>query len=451
MEVWEYSYSFGEPEQNGKKIRIKKYDASGNKTYDWTPSTFECFFKYDLKGQRIEIVLKDSYRLINGQPSKTITTFTYDVNGNLLTKAWDNCMLDGSSCKETYEYDDHNRKTKQFYFIGSNIADKYTFKNDEKGNCIEKVTFAKDGSTKSTYYKYNDRGNLLKDDSYSFKYDSLGRNIEKISYDQQGKVSTKYTFKYNVIGNKTEESSYSPQSYYNNQPLNPASESKTTYKYNGIGQIVERKYFWKSGVQSNRDDKYTYTYDANGNLTQEIVIYNNGEPYTIFNQNGDSLKTTYKYDDKGNIIEIIKSDKNGNPNNLEKFIYTFYGKIVPVTGKGTGGDSLFIDFSDVGDFMVDDDPSPDEFIQVDVNPVPIKKVDPIYPDEARKANIEGRVFVKTLVDKQGNVKKAVIMSGPEIFHKATIEAAMQWVFKPAMQRDKPIAVWVALPFQFNLR
>jgi len=127
------------------------------------------------------------------------------------------------------------------------------------------------------------------------------------------------------------------------------------------------------------------------------------------------------------------------------------GKIVPVTGKGTGGDSLFIDFSDADDFMVEGDPSEDEFITVDVNPVPIKKVDPIYPDEARKAGIEGRVFVKILIDKQGKVKKAANVTGPEIFHKATIEAAMQWVFKPALQRDKPIAVWVALPFQFKLR
>jgi len=120
----------------------------------------------------------------------------------------------------------------------------------------------------------------------------------------------------------------------------------------------------------------------------------------------------------------------------------------PVVGEGTGGDSLSID---VGDFVVEEEPGMDEFIAVEVNPVPIKKVDPVYPDLARKAGVEGRVFVKVLVDKEGKVKKAAIMTGPDIFHEATIAAAMQWVFKPAIQRDKPIAVWVALPFQFKLR
>jgi protein TonB len=120
----------------------------------------------------------------------------------------------------------------------------------------------------------------------------------------------------------------------------------------------------------------------------------------------------------------------------------------PVSAEGAASGELSID---AGDFVIEEEPGMDEFIAVEVNPVPIKKVDPVYPELARKAGVEGRVFVKVLVDKEGRVKKAAIMTGPEIFHEATIAAAMQWVFKPAIQRDKPIAVWVALPFQFKLR
>jgi protein TonB len=123
-------------------------------------------------------------------------------------------------------------------------------------------------------------------------------------------------------------------------------------------------------------------------------------------------------------------------------------QMAPVTGEGTGGDSLSID---MGDFAVEDEPGMDEFIAVEVQPAVIKRVEPVYPDLARKAGVEGKVFVKVLVDKEGKVKKAIIMTGPEIFHEATVSAALQWVFKPAIQRDKPIAVWVALPFQFKLR
>lgn len=120
----------------------------------------------------------------------------------------------------------------------------------------------------------------------------------------------------------------------------------------------------------------------------------------------------------------------------------------PVAGEGTASDSLFIDPSE---FQIEDEPGMDEFVAFEQPPAPIKKVEPKYPDLARKAGVEGRVFVKVLVDREGKVKKAVIYSGPEIFHEESIAAALQWVFKPAIQRDKPIAVWVALPFLFKLR
>jgi protein TonB len=86
----------------------------------------------------------------------------------------------------------------------------------------------------------------------------------------------------------------------------------------------------------------------------------------------------------------------------------------------------------------------------EVEPKVIKSVQPVYPDLARKVGQVGRVFVKALVGKDGQVRRAVIVTGPEIFHDATIAAAMQWVFKPAIQHDQPIAVWVALQFHFKL-
>jgi outer membrane biosynthesis protein TonB len=42
------------------------------------------------------------------------------------------------------------------------------------------------------------------------------------------------------------------------------------------------------------------------------------------------------------------------------------------------------------------------------------------------------------------------MQGVEIFHQAAITAVMQWVFKPAIQQDRPIAVWMAIPISFKL-
>jgi outer membrane biosynthesis protein TonB len=43
----------------------------------------------------------------------------------------------------------------------------------------------------------------------------------------------------------------------------------------------------------------------------------------------------------------------------------------------------------------------------------------------------------------------VAVKGPETFYKSACDAAMKWVFKPAIQNDKPVAVWVMIPFIFK--
>lgn len=96
-------------------------------------------------------------------------------------------------------------------------------------------------------------------------------------------------------------------------------------------------------------------------------------------------------------------------------------------------------------------PGDAQFVPVDVQPVPVKKVRAKYPDEARQSKTEGTVWVKCLIGKDGNVQKAnVVRSDAAIFNTAAISAAMQWKFTPARINGKPVAVWAALPFSFKL-
>ena len=91
-----------------------------------------------------------------------------------------------------------------------------------------------------------------------------------------------------------------------------------------------------------------------------------------------------------------------------------------------------------------------ELWKVEKQPEPIKKVPPEYPEIARKANITGRVFVLALIDRTGKVEKIGKITGPEVFHEAARAAALQWEFTPAIQNDKPVKVWVSIPFVFTL-
>jgi protein TonB len=98
-------------------------------------------------------------------------------------------------------------------------------------------------------------------------------------------------------------------------------------------------------------------------------------------------------------------------------------------------------------------PSPDEFIAIDDSPVLEKLSQPVYPDSAMKAGIEGNVWVKVLIDKQGNVRDALIAkgSGKKVgFEEAALAAAKKATWKPAMLNKKPVAVWVSYEIKFKL-
>jgi protein TonB len=92
------------------------------------------------------------------------------------------------------------------------------------------------------------------------------------------------------------------------------------------------------------------------------------------------------------------------------------------------------------------------FWKVEVKPKPINIPVPVYPDMARTAGIEGQAVVEALVDVDGSVADARILkpSGTASLDQAAIDAAMRSKFSPAMQRDKPVRVWVSIPFRFTL-
>lgn len=91
-----------------------------------------------------------------------------------------------------------------------------------------------------------------------------------------------------------------------------------------------------------------------------------------------------------------------------------------------------------------------EFFMVEDKPVIIKSVAPIYPEIAQKAGLSGRVFVRFKVGRDGRVSEVQITKGEEIFRQAAIDAVSQFVFTPAMQNDKPVAVWMSQFIRFDL-
>jgi TonB family protein len=76
----------------------------------------------------------------------------------------------------------------------------------------------------------------------------------------------------------------------------------------------------------------------------------------------------------------------------------------------------------------------------------------IYPDDARKANVQGQVIVRVCIDKEGIPRKTIIQeSDSKLLNQAAQDAVMKTHFKPAIQDKKPIGCWISIPIKFQLK
>jgi protein TonB len=75
----------------------------------------------------------------------------------------------------------------------------------------------------------------------------------------------------------------------------------------------------------------------------------------------------------------------------------------------------------------------------------------IYPEIARKADIQGKVFVQAIIDEKGDVIKTKILKGiGSGCDEAALNAVKETKFTPAKQKDKLVKVQVVVPVLFKL-
>ena len=99
---------------------------------------------------------------------------------------------------------------------------------------------------------------------------------------------------------------------------------------------------------------------------------------------------------------------------------------------------------------------PTYFVAVEEMPEPIGGIAAIqakiiYPEIAKRAGVEGRVYINAFVDESGNVTKAVVLKGIGAgCDEAALKAVKETKFKPGKQRGKPVKVQVSVPVIFRL-
>jgi protein TonB len=98
-------------------------------------------------------------------------------------------------------------------------------------------------------------------------------------------------------------------------------------------------------------------------------------------------------------------------------------------------------------------PQRGEYTYHEQAPSAVSQMKPDYPGMARDAGVEGRVLVHVLVGTDGRVVRAEVDDTYQIplLNAVARDAALQWVFTPALANRHAVAVWVSIPFDFRLR
>jgi RHS repeat-associated protein len=268
--------------------------------------------------------------------NQTSYAFTYDNRGNLLT------ATDASGNVTLFSYTDPRNPdflTKVAYPDGTSL--RFTY------NVVGQRTQSVDQSGFTVNYSYDSVGRLSK------LTDGTGKLIVGYTYDAAGRLAqkdmgngTRTTYSYDAGGNvlritnlAADHATVNSFDTYTYDALghvltDASQDGKWTYSYDADGQLTGAV-FASSNTNVLPNESIQYAYDAAGNrITQTVngvetsYVVNNLNEYTSSTTTGVGT-TTYQYDADGNLV--TKTDPN---NNQTRYTFDVLNELTAVVGPG---------------------------------------------------------------------------------------------------------------------
>jgi len=84
-------------------------------------------------------------------------------------------------------------------------------------------------------------------------------------------------------------------------------------------------------------------------------------------------------------------------------------------------------------------------------PTKIKHVSPVYPAEAKTAQLQGVVILEARIEPDGRVINARVLRSIPLLDEAALAAVKQWEFTPTLLNGSPIPVLMTVTIQFTLQ
>ena len=222
------------------------------------------------------------------------STKSVQITAKGTPKVWLLTKMSSSDDSTTYSYDSANRLTSKTYRTSGGYSWSYTYAYNSQNQAISetgKLTSENYGYT--TTYQYNNWGLLsyqktirsefgyqYQSEEAWFEYNDKGDITKELHHytdtDFSSWRTTNHTYTYDKNGRIKKE-----------VVLNPAVETQDTfpdkdiftYTYNSVGELTKRYLITEyKGVEEDGSNYYehvttNFTYDKNGNLTKESVVF----------------------------------------------------------------------------------------------------------------------------------------------------------------------------------
>lgn len=242
------------------------------------------YTEYDFDGNRI----KEGYYV---RPSYYLHVSTYDENKNRVEmieyKSSDHNSSGKINTRESFIYNDEgNLKEKNWFGSDNKLGTKYVYIYDDEGCLTEEKTYRADGSFHSNVIYKNDsdcrtieRLESRFDSRTTYKYNSSGFMIEEIHYDtEDGSIESSNKYRLNDDGYILEWIKY--DEYFDDEI------KKYVYERDRDNQLISREVYDQNELLI---ESYSFDYqeiDEYGNWTHKVE-FESGRPTKIIERKID--------------------------------------------------------------------------------------------------------------------------------------------------------------------
>lgn len=315
------------------------------------PAGWKTFYYYDA-----------NLRISNENLIDRKTAYTYDGNDNILTSTLTNTNYSNQSAVTTYEYDNHNRKTKVIYSANDQYI-RYTY--DNNGNVLTEELYENGTLSCTTTYTYDsmNRVTSVSRDGVmivEYTYTSSG-NVASIEYGSNGQIiAYEYDEAGKVVRVKDITDSLNPvvirEYYYEDGLLSRLVDkrgmdaAKQEFEYDSLGRLKTVKYYSIDDVTVL--EEYTITYTGTANSAKNQIETET----TTTRYNGTVTVTVkaYTYDNLGRLLQdsVTVTVNNGTPSTVTtSYTYDVVGNRTSMT---SGSTTLYYHYNDYDQLLSTD-------------------------------------------------------------------------------------------------